>query len=121
MEFVAPDSESKDSDCLAHANRRAFDRFICARPHPVRVMIRPSMLSFTAYVQNFTRVGLRLYAQQAFEPGTVLAIQLRVANTGLACMLSATVMRCQETPDKCWFLGCEFSRPLSDEETLSLL
>ncbi len=121
MDSVGPDAESYESHTILHEDRRSLHRFVCARPHSVRIIARPSMLSFTAYVQDFTRVGLGLSAQRAFEPGTVLAIQLRVANTGLSCMLSATVMRCHETPDKCWFLGCKLSRPLNEEETLSLL
>jgi hypothetical protein len=121
MESIGQDSESHDGQSLQHDDRRSRDRFVCARPHAVRIMVSPAMLSFPAYVQNFTRQSLGISVQQAFEPGTVLAIQLRVANTGLSCMLSATVLRCQATPGGSWILGCKLSRPLNDEETLSLL
>ena len=120
MEFAGSDLLADEGDCVQHDNRRVLDRFVCARPHSIRIMIRPQLLSFSAVVHNFTRMGLGISVQQAFEPGTVLAIQLRVANTGLSCVLSATVMRCQEQPDKSWMLGCKLARPLNDEETLSL-
>jgi hypothetical protein len=120
MEFAGSDTLLNDADSIRHDNRRVLDRFVCARPHSIRIMIRPQLLSFPAFVHNFTRAGLGISVQQAFEPGTVLAIQLRVANTGLSCVLSATVMRCQQQPDKTWMLGCKLARLLNDEETLSL-
>jgi hypothetical protein len=121
MEFAGSDPRPKDGSSVQHDNRRTMDRFRCARPHPIRIMIRPGKLSYPASIRNFTRGGLGISVQQAFELGTVLSIQLRVANTGLSCVLSATVIRCQVMPDNTWLLGCKLARPLNNEETLSLL
>jgi PilZ domain len=83
-------------------------------------MVRPGLLSYQAHLHNFTNTGLGLAVQQPFDPGTVLAIQLRIAKTGLSCVLSATVVRCQQEATGDWFLGCKLSRPLNDEETRAL-
>jgi hypothetical protein len=124
MDFASNSSEgrtaAKGDDLIPLDDRRALDRFVCIRPHVVRIMVRPALLSYQATIRNFTRVSFGISATQSFDPGTVLAIQLRVAKTGLSCVLSATVMRCQPEADGTWFLGCKLSRPLSDEETRSL-
>jgi hypothetical protein len=124
MEFAGTGSEGKsetiNDECQPQEDRRAADRVVCTRPHSARIMVRPSLLSYQARVHNFTRTGVGLSVQHCFEPGTVLAIQLRIANTGLSCVLAATVVRCQlEAPGQ-WFLGCKLSRSLTDEETRSL-
>jgi hypothetical protein len=121
MEFGSLESEPKCGEVAQRASRRASERFTCARPHAVRIMLMPGLLSFPAHIHNFTRNGIGLSVQEPFDTGAVLAIQLRIAKTGLSCVLSATVVRCHEWYDNSWFLGCKLSRPLTDEETLSLL
>ncbi len=124
MEFAGTGSDCKsetnDDECRPRDDRRALDRFVCSRPHGVRIMVRPAHLSYPAQLHNFTRLGLGIAVQQWFEPGTVLAIQLRIAKTGLSCVLAATVMRCDRESEGQWFLGCKLSRALTDEETRSL-
>jgi hypothetical protein len=121
MEFGSSESEPSRGEVIQRANRRASERFTCARPHSVRIMVKPGLLSYPAHIHNFTRNGIGMSVQQPFDIGSVLAVQLRVAKTGLSCVLSATVVRCHEWYDNSWFLGCKLSRPLNNEETLSLL
>ncbi len=124
MDSVGTDSdatsEERSGDNVSRDDRRTTDRIVCARPHPVRIMVRPSLFSYQAHLHNFTNMGLGLAVGQPFEPGTVLAVQLRIAKSGLSCVLSATVVRCQQEAAGAWFLGCKLSRPLNDEETRGL-
>jgi hypothetical protein len=124
MEFAGSGSDGKpdnqDDECHPQGERRAMDRFVCSRPNAVQVMVRPTLHSYPAHVHNFTRAGLGLSAHHPFEVGTVLAIQLRSASTGLSCVLSATVLRCQRKSEDMWFVGCKLSRYLSDEEARAL-
>ena len=53
--------------------------------------------------------------------GRAGAHSVTILGVGLSCVLSATVVRCHEWYENAWFLGCKLSRPLNDEETLSLL
>jgi hypothetical protein len=124
MESVGAESEGKaetrGEEEVAFDDRRAANRFVCARPHTVRIMVRPAMLSYPGFIHNFTQMGIGLSVQHPFEIGTILAIQLRIAKAGLSSVLSATVTRCQAEGPGAWFLGCKLSRPLSHEEMLAL-
>ncbi len=103
------------------SDRRTAGRFICSHKLAVRIIARPSFQSYAAILHDFAMRGVGLLTGRAFEPGTVLAIQLRSARTGLSCILSATVKHTRELPDGQWLLGCSLSRRLTDDEVMALL
>lgn len=115
------DAAGSQTATLTAESKRKSERYHCSRPRQVRILARPTLLSHEALIKDFTRLGVGLIVQQRFEPGTILAIQLRSANTGLSCVLSGIVHHCTELADGARLLGCRLSRPLSDEEALALL
>lgn len=115
------DSAGSSTATLTADSKRKSERYHCSRPRQVRILARPNLLSYEAYIKDFTRTGVGLIVEPRFEPGTILAIQLRSANTGLSCVLSAIVHHCTELANGSRLLGCRLSRPLSDEEALTLL
>jgi hypothetical protein len=113
-------TEAKEST-IQGDNRRNAERYQCSRPREVRLLARPDLHSHQAVIRDFTRLGLGLLVQRPFDAATVLAIQLRSANTGLSCVLAGTVNHCTDLKDGTWLIGCRLNRPLSDEEALALL
>jgi len=98
-----------------------LERFICSRRPSVRVLARPSLQSHNAVILNISRRGIGLLIGQRFEPGSLLAIQLRHREVGISGILTATVKHATEQPPGNWSLGCSLSRSLTDDEIAALI
>jgi len=72
---------------------------------------------YAAWVRDISTTGVSLLIACEFEPGAFLTIELQNLEQGITCVLRARVVHTLEVPpDERWLHGCEFERPLSDEE-----
>ena len=102
-------------------DRRSAPRYRLRRVLVVRFLARPSFQAHRAVVHDVSLTGLALAVVRLFEPGTVLAIELKGKQCGISAILTARVQRAAPLPDGNWRLGCRLSRPLSEEELSTLL
>jgi hypothetical protein len=103
------------------ADRRGEERHRCNRFLMIRVLAKPSFQSYRAIINDISKRSIGLVMIRAFEPDTLLAIQLQSKHTGVSGILTAQVKRTVLLPNGNWFLGCSLSRPLTDEALLELL
>jgi hypothetical protein len=101
--------------------RRSLERYICRRQTTVRVLAKPSLRSFSAIVRDISMLGIGLLVDQPFEPGTMLALQLRSRHARFSGILTGIVKHCTRQPEGDWLLGCSLTRSLTDDEVLGLL
>jgi hypothetical protein len=67
-----------------------------------------------ARVHNLARNSIGLLVRQAFEPGSLVAVE--VFNHGRARTFLAVVARCVAAENGGWNLGCQFNSLLSRDE-----
>jgi PilZ domain len=116
------DSLQADQEIAAlEAERRREERHRCNRFLMIRVLAKPSFQSYRAIINDISKRSIGLVMVRAFEPNTLLAIQLQSKHTGVSGILTAQVRRTVPLPNGNWFLGCSLSRPLTDDALLELL
>jgi len=109
------------ADTLNELDRRNRERYPCLRRPTVRVLARPSFQPHHAIVRDVSVRSIGLIVEKSFEPGTILAVQMRKCHAGFSGILSAQVQQASSQPDGTWFLGCTLSRSLTDDEIFQLL
>ncbi len=87
----------------------------CQLGRLLKVLVRPSFQPQCAVVHDVSRRGIGLYLRGALPLGSRLALQLRGPHRGLSCVVSAHVVH-STARSGAWLLGCDLSRPLSDDE-----
>jgi hypothetical protein len=97
-------------------NRRS-----CQRSTTVRFLARPHFLAHRASVFDVSSWHIGLLTEQAFEAGTVLAIQLQTKHAGISGILSAQVLSVSPQADGYHLLDCRLSRNLTEDEQLALV
>jgi len=103
-------------------NRRVSVRYACNdRPWLIRVLAKPSFQSVRALVQDISATGVSLALGSKVPAGTVLAIEFRSSGSGYSGILSARVVRAGPMASGGWLIGCQLSRPLSDEDLRALV
>jgi hypothetical protein len=102
-------------------SEQPFKRHRCGRSTTVRLLAKPSFRSYRASVHDVSRREIGLLIHRAFEPGTVLAIQLQTKNAGISGILSARVKQAIAQADGYWLLDCTLSRILTEEEVFMLV
>jgi hypothetical protein len=70
-------------------------------------------------LHNISTGGLALILKKRFEPGTVLIVELGV-DRAVGSVTVRVVHTTLSTKGR-WIIGCEFLRPLSDEEVQALV
>ncbi len=102
--------------------RRESERFRCNWYPTVGFLARTKTLVIgRGVIRDVSRMGMALISAQVFEPGTLIAIQLRSQQNGFSDVLSAKIVRAVRQDDGSCLLGCRLSRSLSPEETGMLL
>lgn len=106
----------------AGVESRDSERFRCNWYPTVGFLARAgSLVANRGVIRDVSRRGMGLISEQSFDPGTVLAIQLRSSDAGFSGVLSARVARVQEMGNGLYLLGCSLSRNLTDAEISALL
>ena len=68
-----------------------------------------------------SRRGVGLVAEEPFEPGAVIALQMQAGSARVSGSLTAKVRYARPQGDGFWLVGCSLFRPLNDDELLALL
>ena len=110
---LAPDPPSVE--------HRAAPRYRSARRPALRVVARPTFRCVRAVVRDVSVRGLALLVAERFEPGTVLAVELRERDGEVSGVLTARVRHLRRAPGDLWLVGCSLSRTLTDDELAALL
>jgi PilZ domain len=74
-----------------------------------------------AIVLNISRGGVGLLLGRRFPPDTILTLGLEATTQEFLPPVSVRVVRAQQRDNGDWVLGCEFLRPLGDDELQALL
>jgi hypothetical protein len=115
---------SRDIPSGAQAEGCAFVRFSSSQEVYCQPVAAPTAEeSETRWLGRFrevSREGLSLVLRRRFEPGTALTIEL--SDKPRRGVRSFPVQVVHATPEgkSRWIIGCEFLRPLSDEELQTL-
>jgi len=78
-------------------------------------------VTWSAQIQDVSRGGVSLLGNHPFDPGTVLKIDLPLADHVIPSTLLAKVVHSNAKPNGVWALGCAFIKELSEEELRALL
>ena len=97
----------------AASERRAFVRHFCDLGAVVD--------SWPARIENVSRGGLKVVIGRRFEVGTILKVEVAVADQESFSTLLARVVRAAPESVGNWGLGCAFLQEISEEEVQGLL
>jgi len=97
--------------------RRWQERQTTDHPVPVRLVQDPH-LSFVAFTQDISSMGIALVSKRSFEVGTRFGVQIQ---DGLFMALTVRVVHVQPIGDGRFLLGCSLSRALTSREVDILL
>jgi hypothetical protein len=101
--------------------RRSLERYACSRRRFVRVLARSMLETSDASIRDFSMKGIGLVLDRCYEPGELLAIQLRSPTAGLSGILTAQVRYATQQRDGRWQVGCSLCRQLTRQEAIALL
>jgi len=107
---------SKNGNAARQRERRVAVRFP-GNPDTACHAYAPTDGIYSAWVRDISATGIALLIGCEFKPGSRLTLELQNADQGVGCFLQAHVVHVMEVPpEKRWLHGCEFERPLTDEE-----
>ena len=111
---TAPASASEPTPPAAPGiERRAFVRHFCD--------IGALVDSWPTRIENVSRGGLKVVIGRRLEVGTILKVEVAVADQESFSTLLARVVRAAPEPVGNWALGCAFLQEISEEEVQGLL
>jgi PilZ domain len=76
---------------------------------------------WVAVIRNISRGGICLRSKHAFEPGTVLKLDLLMGDNDDCLSVRARVLHARELLDGQWEVGCTFTAELTETELNSFL
>src|SRR5262245_47028071 len=118
-------SPKKSAIAPASKECRAWVRYPCAlpgacEPIPARTAAQAEM-KWQAQVRDLSVNGLSLKLLRRFEPGTTLFIELPNVADGLSRSIGVRVRNVRPDPVGGWIIGCQFNRPMNEEDLKALL
>ncbi|HZT81992.1 MAG TPA: PilZ domain-containing protein [Gemmataceae bacterium] len=116
-----PEATRGGSPGAAQAERRATVRYEtdllgACRPLTAR-LDKPA----EATVRDLSAGGIGLLATRRFEPAALVAVEVFPHGDASPALLVARVVHATPWDDGRWLLGCQFVRPLGDDELRDLL
>jgi c-di-GMP-binding flagellar brake protein YcgR len=109
-------SQPKGSTHLKGTDRRATVRYRCAPPNQCRAFFANSSKSIQAAVVDLSLGGIGLVLETYVEPGTLVGIEMSNGGAETIADLVANVTYATSLDDGRWRCGCEWLRPLTEEE-----
>lgn len=101
-------------------DRRGQDRFDCDLKSSCKPVEYPrSETPWPAKIGDISAKGIRLILYRRFEPGTLLAIDLK--ENGVRRLLLARVIRVAKQTKQRWCLGCVLDTQLQTQELQALI
>ena len=95
--------------------RRASQRHLCTLEATSKPIDEEQTLSFGALVTDISATGVSVTLCFPFRPGTFLSIDLQT-ETGMVRTLMVRVQYVHDQVDGMWRLGCEFIKPMSQND-----
>ena len=105
---------------LAEFERRSAVRHSVALEALSRPLDGQDAIWWGATVRDLSNIGIGLSVCFPFRPGTYLAIDLQGPGTITRTLLTR-VIHARDQVDGTWHVGCEFVRPLAEEEIEPLI
>jgi serine/threonine protein kinase len=102
------------------ADRRATVRFPSRQQGACQPLGEEKDLKWSAKVQDVSADGIGLVLNRAFQPRTVLLVDLGGAAQAAGRRLLVRVVRCQKLSARSWLVGCVFARRLAHEDCEAL-
>jgi hypothetical protein len=100
---------------LIEAERRHTARHRCDVEATSHALEGAETIAWGAIVRDLSAGGLGLTLCFPFRPGTYLALDLK-RKDGSSRSLLARVIHVRDQADGSWHLGCEFVKPLDEDE-----
>jgi hypothetical protein len=100
----------------AKTGRHAWVRVAC--PVPASAKVRSG---WWGRLRNISSAGLAVRLSRPFELRTLLIIELTHKAKRRTCYLPVKVVHATAEGTRLWLIGCEFVRPLREEELRALL
>jgi PilZ domain len=104
--------------------RRAWVRFaigdeVCCQPLPASTAAE-TRTGWLGKLRDISPGGLALLLHRFFTPGSLLIVELSDKAERGACSFPVQVVHVSPEGKRRWIIGCEFIRPLSEEELQAL-
>ena len=146
MTETPPPVPSPDANGAADVGQRRHERYFCLDGGILRLCIRPHFRGREAMILDVSTSGIGFLLEEALEVDTVLVFEVKAMKGIEAVSRIARVRNCRTCPTPreapwlppapvigdflrrifgmktsplpmdCWLIGCEFDRPLSEEE-----
>jgi hypothetical protein len=115
---LGQDAEDTEPEAI---ERRASTRYPCNLATSCRLVASLPGECVPARVRNISVGGLSLVTTQAFDPGSLIGIELRSMTRNIAHTLQVRIIYSIEHPSGDWIAGARFVQPLKDEELKAFL
>jgi PilZ domain len=115
-----PPAESTETS-TSQTDRRGEERFPCDLRPFWGAQDANRADSPIASVRDVSTTGIGLRVWQGLKPGLVLVIRLETREKKLSRPLPVRVMHATQQAEGDWLIGCQFVRPLSDQDLRELL
>jgi hypothetical protein len=102
-------------------NRRAAVRWHSAPATPGVLFLPDDCTTLIGWLTDLSAVGVGLLLSRPLEPDTPVQLELGGPNHVPCLCVEARVVRVMPQRGGDWIVGCEFCRPLNDEELDSVL
>lgn len=109
----------EEAQRLARANHRATVRYRCAPATTGKVFLAEDQELRRAWVMNISKTGIGVILPRPLPVGASLTIQMR-SSLGTVDMTAHVIHATRQNQAE-WFIGCEFTEPLLDDELDELL
>ncbi len=100
-------------------DRRVWVRYSCDLESTCHSGKGPDELAWSARVQDISRGGLNLQVNRAFEPGSILSVDVPLGPDLAPRSLLVKVVNAQNQGPGKWSLGCAFEKNLEEEDLLA--
>ena len=101
--------------CVRFASQQAIT---CQPATPVST--HPASTAWMGTVRDVSPAGVGLTMNRRFEPGSALIVELSTGHDGIVRRRVRVAHATLENNGR-WIIGCEFERPLSQEDVRTLL
>jgi len=102
-------------------DRRAAVRYSCELGSLCQEVKDTVEEQWPARIKDISTTGIAVIVNRSFRPGTQLGIELQSEDESIRYTLMTQIVRTDEQGSDFWLLGCEFARPLSEDEVQRLL
>jgi PilZ domain len=96
--------------------RRVWVRQKCTLDSSCQPLAAQLEMKWEAETRDMAPGGICLRARRRFEPGTFLTIEFEPTGEGALRFVTARVVHIAPERDGFWRIGCQFPRPLVEDE-----